>query len=146
MGSTEEPYELMVFGTAGKGSKGDAPYEHTTGRGWVKSKRGQYYDALHVKRCIVVLWLFERFGGMALQTRRALGNLARRSEGKNATDCTRYGQTRASPLGFYTHHMQQLSRAVVMYDARALAKQITCLKQELRGRAAQAAPAGVGGA
>ena len=42
--------------------------------------------------------------------------------------------------------MQQLSRAVVMYDARALAKQITCLKQELRGRAAQAAPAGVGGA
>ena len=40
----------------------------------------------------------------------------------------------------------QLSRAVVMYDARALAKQITCLKQELRGRAAQAAPAGVGGA
>ena len=42
--------------------------------------------------------------------------------------------------------VQQLSRAVVMYDARALAKQITCLKQELRGRAAQAAPAGVGGA
>ena len=42
----------MVFGTAGKGSKGDAPFEHTTGRGWVKSKRGQYYDALHVKRCI----------------------------------------------------------------------------------------------
>ena len=49
---TEEPYELMAFGTAGKGSKGDAPFEHTTGRGWVKSKRGQYYDALHVKRCI----------------------------------------------------------------------------------------------
>ena len=43
-----------------------------------------------------------------------------------------------------THHMQQLSRAVVMYDA--FAKQITRLKQELRGRAAQAAPAGVGGA
>ena len=58
-GSTEEPYELMVFGTEGKGKKGDAPMDHTTGRGWVKSKRGQYYDALHVKRCIVVLWLFE---------------------------------------------------------------------------------------
>ena len=88
--------------------------------------------------------------------------LARRSEGKNATDRTRYGQTRASPRRFYTHHMQQLSRAVGMYvvrrargrgarvgaggAARALAKQITCLKQELRGRAAQAAPAGVGGA
>ena len=82
----------------------------------------------------------------APQTRRALGKLARRSEGKNATDRTRYGQTRASPRRFYTHHMQQLSRAAVMYDARALAKQITCLKQELRGRAAQAAPAGVGGA
>ena len=38
------------------------------------------------------------------------------------------------------------SRAVVTYDARALAKQITCLKQELRGRAARAAPAGVDGA
>ena len=55
------------------------------------------------------------------------------------------------PRKFYdTHHMQQLSRAVVMYmydaRARALAKQITCLKQELRGRAARAAPAGVDGA
>ena len=50
-------------------------------------------------------------------------------------------------LGGYTFAcMQQLTRTVVMYDARALAKQITCLKQELRGRAAQAASAGVGGA
>ena len=113
--------------------------------GWVKSKPGQY-DALYVKRCIVVLWLLERFGGMAPQTRRALGALARRSEGKNATDRTKYGQTRASPRKFYTHHMQQLSRAAVMYDARALAKQITCMKQELRSSAAQVAPAGVGGA
>ena len=48
--------------------------------------------------------------------------LARRSGGKNATDHTRYGRTRASPRKFYTPHMQQLSRAVVMYDARALAR------------------------
>ena len=41
---------------------------------------------------------------MAPQTRRALGNLARRSEGKNATDLTtRYGQTdaRELPRKFY---------------------------------------------
>ena len=37
----------------------NAPFDHTTGRGWVKSKRGQYYDALHVKHCVVVLWLLE---------------------------------------------------------------------------------------
>ena len=77
---------------------------------------------------------------------RAVGNLARRSEGKNATDRTRYGQTRTSPRKFCTHHMQQLSRAVVMYDARALAKQITCRSTLKQAGAARTRRMSVGGA
>ena len=41
-----------------------------------------------------------------------IGKLARRSEGKGATDRTKYGGTRISASKFYVHHSQMLSKAV----------------------------------
>ena len=43
---------------------------------------------------------------------------------------------------FYVHHSQMLAKAAVMYDAKAIRKQITCLKQ----RVCTAADAADGGA
>ena len=67
--------------------------------------------------------------------------LARRSAGKQATDRTRYGLARVSTKSFYVHHMQRMSTAAVMHDARAIRHQVTCKKQ----KALQVAQAAVTG-
>ena len=51
--------------------------------------------------------------------------IARRSEGRGATDRTIYGRTRISTKSFYVHHSQMLAKAAVIH------KQITCLKQRV---------------
>ena len=59
--------------------------------------------------------------------------------------CTRYGRTRITALAptksFFVHHTQQMAKAAVMYDARAILTRVTVLKQQrLRtGTAAHAA-------
>ena len=50
-----------------------------------------------------------------------------RARAKGGTDRTKYGSSHASTRSFYVHHMQQVSKAAVMYDARATRVQIGCL-------------------
>ena len=59
---------------------------------------------------------------------------------KGGTDRTKYGSSRASTRSFYVHHMQQVSKAAVVYDARATRVQIGCLKQRALERAGAAPP------
>ena len=40
---------------------------------------------------------------------------------------TRYGTKRISTKSYFTHHTQQISKAAVMYDARAIFKRVTVL-------------------
>ena len=64
--------------------------------------------------------------------------LAERARAKGGTDRTKYGSSRASTRSFYVHHMQQVSKAAVMHDARAIRVQIGCLKQRALERAGAA--------
>ena len=64
-----------------------------------------------------------------------------RAKGRNAVDRTKYGSARDSPKAFYTHHMQQIVKAAVVYDAQAIRKQVIGLRQRLCVTAANAAPA-----
>ena len=66
---------------------------------------------------------------------------AERTKGRRAVDRTRYGSLRASTRSFYAYHLQQISKAAVMYDARAIRKEVITLKQKAF-KAAHAAPAG----
>jgi hypothetical protein len=141
-GSTLEEYHKMVYGLKGQGKRGDKAFDHTTGQGYVAEHKGHYYDALYVKRLCVVLLLVEATGGVAPGARAHIGKLAKRSSGKNASDRTTYGTTRISTKSFYVHHMQQMVRAAVMFDAMAIRKQITCLKQKVCGAAEAAASGG----
>ena len=104
--------------------------------------KGHYHDALYVKKLRLVLLLVEALGGISPSARAHIGKLARRSEGKGATDRTKYGGTRISASKFYVHHSQMLSKAAVVHDAKAIRKRITCLKQEVCA-AAEAADSGV---
>ena len=115
--------------------------DHATGRGWVKGVKGHYHDAIVCKRTRVCAMLVEALGGIAPRGRAQLGALAQRTKGRGAVDRTKYGSTRASPKSYYVHHMQQISKAAVLYDAMAIRKQLLSLRQRLC-MAAHAAPAG----
>ena len=95
-----------------------------------------YHDALYVKRLRVIMLLVEATGGISPAACAHISMLARRSRGRGATDRTRYGGTRISTKSFYVHHSQMLAKAAVVYNAKAMRKKITCLKQSvyLHGR------------
>ena len=78
-------------------------------------------------------------GGITPHAMAHVRYLARRAKGKGAHDRTRYGTARASTKAFVKHHTQRISKAAVIYDAMAIRKQITALKQRVFGCAAQAA-------
>ena len=129
----------MILGTSERGRRSDGPLDHKTGRGWVKFKRGHYHDALYVKKNRVVPFIIEATGGVTPHAMAHMRYLARRASGKGAHDRTRYGSARISTKSFLQHHLQRISKAAVIYDAMAIRKQITALKQREFGCAAQAA-------
>ena len=140
-GSTLEEYTKLTYGLKQRGLPHQRPFDHTTGKGYVAPHKGHYYSALYDKRLKVVMLLVETLGGIAPAARAHISKLARRSEGRGATDRTKYGGTRISTKSFYVHHSQMLSKAAVMHDAKAIRKRITCLKQEVC-LAAEAAASG----
>jgi hypothetical protein len=76
-----------------------------------------------------VLVLVEAFGGIVEETMVELERLARRSKGPGAVDRTEYGRHRCSPGTFVLHHRQRLSKAALMFDAKAIKKGTIALKQ-----------------
>ena len=140
-GSTEEKYRVLILGAKGRGRKGDMPFDHATGRGWVKEVKGHYHDAIFNKHARVVPFIVEAYGGVVPHARAHMRRLAERTQGRNAIDRTRYGSLRVSTRSFYAYHLQQISKAAVMYDARAIRKEVLALKQKAF-KAAHAAPAG----
>ena len=143
-GSTLEDYEKKTYGLKQRGSPRDRPFDHKTGKGYVAPHKGHYHDALYVKRLRVIMLLVEATGGISPAACAHISMLARRSRGRGATDRTRYGGTRISTKSFYVHHSQMLAKAAVVYNAKAMRKKITCLKQSICTGAADAA--GNGGA
>mgnify|MGYP006974839148 CR=1 FL=1 len=82
--------------------------------------KGDYFDAIVRKGSRVVPMIIETTGALAPHSRRHCGYLHGRSKGKGAADRTRYGRTRISTKSFFVHHTQQMAKAAVMYDARAI--------------------------
>jgi glycerol-3-phosphate dehydrogenase (NAD+) len=142
-GSTQEHYELDVLGAPERGRQRDGPFDHTTGRGWVKAKVGGYDDAINNKRTKTVLFLVEATGGIAPSSRRQMHMLTDRARGRGAIDRTRYGRTRFSTKSYYKHWEQRLSKAAVLLDAAAIRKQVMILRQKVL-LAAHAAAGGDG--
>ena len=127
-GNTEEKYHLKVFGIRGVGREGDKPFDHTTGEGWIATRRGDYHDALHVKHNIVRLLLVEASGGVAPMGRRAIRALHQRARLKGAHDGTRYSRLRIAPQSFARHHTQRLVLAACRGDGEAIVKHAAALK------------------
>ena len=83
------------------------------------------------------MWLVETTGGVCPHACAHGRRLAERARAKGGTDRTKYGSSRARPVhrSFYVHLMQQVSKAAVVHDARAIRVQIGCLNQAARPHA-----------
>ena len=98
-------------------------------RGWLRPERGDYHDALHVKRNSVIAIITEPSGGIAPQGYAHLKMLARTSRLPGGRDGTRYGLSRSSPRSYLTHHMQRISAGIVRANARNILAQVVGVKQ-----------------
>ena len=95
-GNTEEKYRVKVFGCKERGRPRDGPFDHSTGKGWVKHVEGDYPDR-HAKGSRLDIILLESYGGASPHTRAIVRRYARHASAKGVTDRTKYGATRASP-------------------------------------------------
>ena len=118
-GCTEENLRKLVLGLKQVGSRSDAPYDRVTGAGFVAAHNGQYADALS-KGVGVSLLVAETTGALAASFMTILRLLARQTRLPGATDNTRYGEGRASPRSFLTHHVANISTAIQAADAQTI--------------------------
>ena len=117
-GNTEERVRLENLGCDERGHPSQGPLDHATGRGWVRGRRGLYYDALHVKRSAVEIVLHETFGGGFSPP--AVAKLHRHARSAaSGTDRTRY-TTRRKVRSFKSHHSQRISLGIVKADSRGI--------------------------
>ena len=120
MGNTEEHYRRIVLGLDEVGSKGQPPYDRTTGAGWVDAFGGDYADA-RSKQIPVHLFLVEITGALTRSSVQVLTWLASRVSGrKKHVDTTVYGSSRASPRSFRPHHLANIAAAAVHTDSGAI--------------------------
>ena len=101
---------MDILGCEGRGRPADGPFDHSTGKGWVKERKGDYHDALFNRRSKVIAFIVEAFGVIAPQSLAALHKLARRAKTKGSRDRTAYGTARISKGPFLTHHTQRIAQ------------------------------------
>ena len=114
------------------------PFVHSTGKGFVEAKPGQY--AGRQRGSLLVPFIVEATGGIARAGRAQCGLLARRAKAASARDRTTYGRARYSTRQFYLHHTRLIAKAAVVNDAMGIREQVQGLRQ--RVCAAHAAASG----
>ena len=121
-GSTEEKLRLKILGCRRRGRKQDGPLDHSTGKGWVERAKGDYYDAIHVKKHPTTLVATESSGAVSPDGVAYLRRLTRVVRTPDVSDTTIYGVSRASTQSFFRHHLAAWSAAIVITDARTVIK------------------------
>ena len=118
-GNTEENQTRIVLGLRQIGDEDDGKYDRDSGTGYVAAFDGQYRDAL-AKGHGTTLCLAETTGALSppfMATLRQCGRLSRRP---GAVDLTQYGEGRASPKDFLTHHVAAISTSIQLADANTI--------------------------
>ena len=121
-GNTLEPLHRKILGTDARGSLADGPLNHHTGKGYVAEHRGDYYDALKVKKLKVIPLVSETMGGIGHPGRSFLGRLANMGDPKKSgtRDSTLY--TCWTAPSFAAHHGMRISAEGVYADALILSQ------------------------
>jgi hypothetical protein len=66
-GNTEEPCRVANLGCKPRGRQSGGPFNHDTGKGWVKGKQGEYHDALFNKNNRVEIVLHENLWSVTME-------------------------------------------------------------------------------
>ena len=127
-GNTEEEARIANLGCKARGRPGDGPFDHKTGKGHVEFRKGEYHDALTVKRNEVCLLLHENLGGgfspPAAHKIRRLGRKAR-----SGIDRTPYKTDRK--ISFVSYHTRSISMNITRAEAWQLHKAVNTAKGDL---------------
>ena len=119
-----------MLGCRERGRESDGFFNHATGTGWVKARKGDYDDAQHVKKNQVVPMVVETFGGIARRAARQLRFCARRAaDMKRGRDSTRYSKSHPR-TSYLAHHTRAISGAAVFADAKHIDFSIATLKRK----------------
>ena len=112
-----------------RGRRAEGPFVHSTGKGYVEAKPGQYAGRQRGSHLVAFI-----IG------RAQCGLLTRRAKATSARDRTTYGRARNSTRLFYLHHTRLIAKAAVVNDAMGIREQVQGLRQ--RVCAAHAAASG----
>ena len=138
-GNTEDQCRIDNLGCAPRGRPTDGPFNHKTGKGYVKGKKGAYHDALFVKRNRVDLLLHEDLGGgFSPPAAHKIRRLGRKSR-EHGVDRTPYQGDRK--ISFVSYHTRAISMNIVRATAWTLYGRCTTPRKKLRAASAANAPA-----
>ena len=112
------------------GSRSGSARSRSRCKGRVDKVDGQYADALQ-RGIGVALLLVETTGALSAGFMTILRILAKQARLPGATDLTQYGEGRASPKAFLTHHVANISTAVQAADAHTVLNAATSRAQRL---------------
>ena len=122
------------------GRPSDPHFDHKTGKGRVAGHKGDYDDAIRVKKNIACLLLHETLGGFSPPAACKIRRLGR--AGRHGVDRTKYHAIgRRKRLPFVVHHTQRICKNIVQGDATATIDKIRGAKARLSNALGRHVPA-----
>ena len=126
-GNTEEKLRNENFGVKQNGNESMRDFDHSTGKGYIKQRKGCYDDGLNVKKNSLLLAVVEVNGGCCPQLVASIyrGQYLSKTKGR---DRTRYSSHKRAPKKFAAHHLTQISVAAVKLNAEHMNDRIDIKK------------------
>ena len=126
-GNTEEKLRIENFGVKQNGNESMRDFDHSTGKGYIKQRKGCYDDGLNVKKNSLLLAVVEINGGCCPQLVASIyrGQYLSKTKGR---DRTRYSSHKRAPKKFAAHHLTQISVAAVKLNAEHINARIDLKK------------------
>ena len=112
----EEKLRIENFGVKQNGNESMKDFDHSTGKGYIKGRKGCYDDGINVKKNSLLLAVVEVNGGCCPQLVASVyrGQYLSKTKGR---DRTRYSMHKRAPKKFAAHHLTQISVAAVKLNA-----------------------------
>ena len=112
----EEKLRIENFGVKQNGNESMPDFDHSTGKGYIKGRKGCYDDGLNTKKNSLLLAVVEVNGGCCPQLVANIyrGQYLSKTKGR---DRTRYSKHKRAPKKFAAHHLTRISDAAVKLNA-----------------------------
>ena len=112
----EEKLRIENFGVKQNGNESMKDFDHSTGKGYIRARKGCYDDGLNTKKNSLLLAVVEVNGGCCPQLVANIyrGQYLSKTKGR---DRTRYSKHKRAPKKFAAHHLTRIAVAAVKLNA-----------------------------